>query len=245
MEKQDSLRKFDIVLLILSIYVVIELYLETAIDYTPEMEEFTYWADLFICTVFLFDFFRGLFKAEDKWLFIRYHWIDFISSIPMVGVLRIGRLVKVFRILRVIRSAKYMYRFFSSKDSFSSLKNLIILSIVIILLFTMSIYHSEHLINPEIQTVGDALWWTTITTISVGFLQDVSPVSIEGKVMSVALLLLGMVIFSTLIGSITDYFIEDEDINANVQEVNSKVDKLTKRIEELTEKIDQLSRDKS
>lgn len=242
MENEQKLRKFDIFLLVLSVYVVIELYLETAIDYTPEMEEFTFWADLVICIVFLFDFFRGLVLAEDKWLFIKFHWIDFISSIPMVGVLRVGRLVKVFRILRVVRSAKYLYKFFSARDSFSSLKNLVMLSVVIILMFTMSIYHSEHMINPQIQTIGDALWWTTITTISVGFLQDISPVSVEGKFISVVLLLLGMVIFSTLIGSITDFFIEDEDINDNVIEVSGKVDELNAKIDALTEKIDKLTK---
>ncbi len=234
------MKNFDKLLLVLSLYVVVELYLGTVIDYTPAIMEFTFWADLVICAVFLYDFFRGLIKADNKWLFIRYHWIDFISSIPMVGVLRVGRLVKVFRILRVIRSAKIVFQFFSAKNSFNSLKNLIILSVVIIFLFTLSIYHSEHLINPQISTFGDALWWTTITTISVGFLQDVSPISVEGKFISVVLLLLGMVIFSTLIGAITDFFIEDEDINENVRSLSSQLDEMQDKIDNLNEKLDKV-----
>ena len=234
------MKNFDKLLLVLSLYVVVELYLGTVIDYTPVIREFTFWADLVICVVFLYDFFRGLIQAEDKWLFIRYHWIDFISSIPMVGVLRVGRLVKVFRILRVIRSAKIIFQFFSAKNSFNSLKNLIILSVVIIFLFTLSIYHSEHLINPQISTFGDALWWTTITTISVGFLQDVSPISVEGKFISVVLLLLGMVIFSTLIGAITDFFIEDEDINENVRSLSTQLDEMQDKIDNLNEKLDKV-----
>lgn len=234
------MRKFDIVLLVLSLYVVIELYVGTVMDYSPFMVEFTYYADLLICVIFLGDFFHGLYKADDKMLFWRYHWIDFISSIPMIGPLRIGRLVKVFRILRVVRSAKFMFKFWNAKDSFSSLKNMIILTIVIILLFAFSIYHSEHTINPQISTIGDAIWWTTITTISVGFLQDISPVSIEGKFISVVLLLLGMIIFSTLIGSITDFFIEDEDINMNVKEVSEKVDDLNEKLNEMNRKMDEL-----
>ena len=235
------MKKFDQLLLILSLYVVVELYLGTVIDYTPAMKEFTFWADLIICGVFLFDFFKGLKDADDKWLFIRYHWIDFVSSIPMVGVLRVGRLVKVFRILRVVRSAKIVFQFFSAKDSFNSLRNLVILSVVIIFLFTLSIYHSEHLINPQISSIGDALWWTTITTISVGFLQDISPASIEGKFISVVLLLLGMVIFSTLIGAITDFFIEDEDISENVKGLSSQLDRMQEKIDELNEKLDKVN----
>ncbi len=235
------MKKFDKLLLVLSLYVVVELYMGTVIDYTPAMKEFTFWADLVICAVFLFDFFKGLNKADDKWLFVRYHWIDFISSIPMVGVLRVGRLVKVFRILRVVRSAKIVFQFFSAKDSFNSLRNLIILSIVIIFLFTLSIYHSEHLINPQISTIGDALWWTTITTISVGFLQDISPASVEGKFISVVLLLLGMVIFSTLIGAITDFFIEDEDINENVRGLSNQLERMQGKIDELNDKLDKVN----
>jgi voltage-gated potassium channel len=234
------MRKFDIVLLVLSLYVVVELYLGTVIDYTPAIEDFTYYADLVICAIFLLDFFIGLFKADDKLLFIKYHWIDFVSSIPMVGALRVGRLVKVFRILRVVRSAKYMFKFFNAKDSFSSLKNMVMLTVVIIFLFSFSIYHSEHMINPQIATIGDAIWWTTITTISVGFLQDISPISVEGKLISVVLLLLGMVIFSTLIGSVTDFFIEDEDINENVKEVSEKVDDLTEKLNEMNRKMDEI-----
>jgi voltage-gated potassium channel len=234
------MKKFDIVLLVLSLYVVVELYLGTVIDYSPAMTEFTFYADLVICAIFLLDFFIGLFKADDKLLFIKYHWIDFVSSIPMVGALRVGRLVKVFRILRVVRSAKYMFKFFNAKDSFSSLKNMIILTIVIIVLFAFSIYHSEHMINPQISTIGDALWWTTITTISVGFLQDISPISIEGKFISVVLLLLGMIIFSTLIGSITDFFIEDEDINKNVNELSDKVDDLNGKMDSMNRKMDEI-----
>jgi voltage-gated potassium channel len=234
------MRKFDVVLLVLSLYVVVELYLGTVMDYSPFMEDFTYYADLVICVIFLGDFFHGLYKADDKQLFWKYHWIDFISSIPLVGPLRVGRLVKVFRILRVVRSAKYMFKFWNAKDSFSSLKNMVILTIVIILLFAFSIYHSEHMINPQIATIGDALWWTTITTISVGFLQDISPISIEGKFISVVLLLLGMVIFSTLIGSITDFFIEDEDINMNVKEVSEKVDDLNEKLNEMNRKMDEI-----
>lgn len=236
------MRKFDLLLLVLSIYVVIELYLGTVIDYPPVVVEVTFWMDILICAVFQFDFWRGYIKADNKWLFVRYNWIDFISSIPMVGALRVGRLVKVFRILRVVRSAKYLFKFFSARNSFGSLRNLSLLSVIIILLFTLSIYHSEHKINPEIQTLGDSLWWTTITTISVGFLQDIAPVSVVGKFISVILLLLGMMIFSTLIGAITDYFIEDEDINENVLILGNQIEKMSDKIDDLTKRLDEIKK---
>jgi voltage-gated potassium channel len=38
--------------------------------------------------------------------FMKLGWIDFISSIPMVGPLRYGRAIRVFRILRTLRGAR-------------------------------------------------------------------------------------------------------------------------------------------
>lgn len=52
--------------------------------------------------------------------------------------------------------------------------------------------------HPQIDTLGDALWWamTTVTTVGYG---DLHPVTAEGKLVAVALMIGGI----TLIGSIT------------------------------------------
>ena len=52
--------------------------------------------------------------------------------------------------------------------------------------------------SPEIDTLGDALWWamTTVTTVGYG---DLKPVSAEGRLVAVALMIAGI----TLLGSIT------------------------------------------
>ena len=91
-------------------------------------------------------------------------------------------------------------------------------------------------------SIGDSLWWTTITTITVGFLQDIPPVTVEGKIFSVVLILLGMIIFSTLTGTITDLFIEDEDIVAKLDEVSAKMDDVDKKLAELNDKLDNINK---
>lgn len=233
--------KFEMLLFYLSIYVVIELYMSSVLDYPPGVQPVLEWIDFGICMLFLYEFFTGIARAESKWTYFKHHWIDLISSIPTVGALRIGRVVRVIRILRVVRSAKYIFTFFNRKNSFSTFKNLIIISSLIILLFTLSFYHVEGNVNPYISTIGDSLWWTTVTTITVGFLQDIPPVTVEGKFLSVALILLGMIIFSTLTGTITDFFIEDEDIQANLKELTTKVEEIDRKMEMINDKLDRLS----
>lgn len=230
--------KFQILLLVLSVYVVIELYVSTLVVYAPETKQKLQWIDFGICMLFLYDFFSGLFRATDKWAYFKRNWIDLVSSIPTVEALRIGRIARIVRILRVIRSAKYIFTFFNKKNSAGTFKNLILISTMIILLFTVSFYQLEKGANPHISSMGDSLWWTTITTITVGFLQDIPPVTVEGKFLSVVLILLGMVIFSTLTGTITDLFIEDEDIQENLTELNKKVESLEMKLDEISKKLD-------
>ncbi len=234
---------FETLLLILSVYVVAELYVGTVIDYPANIKEILEYIDFGICILFLYDFFTGIWRAEDKWRYFKIHWIDLISSIPTVGFLRIGRIVRVIRILRVLRSAKYILNFFSKNNSFNTFRNLFFISILIIMMFTLSFYHAERHVNPFIDDVGDSLWWTTITTITVGFLQDIPPVTVEGKFLSIALILLGMIIFSTLTGTITDYFIGDEDIQESLDKLTEKADTLEKKLDEITQKLDKLQKD--
>lgn len=242
-EDTDRISVFQQILLWLSIYVVIELYVSSIVTYPDEIKEFLEIIDFGICLLFLYEFASGIYRAENRWKYFKNHWIDLISSIPTVDALRVGRLVRVIRILRVVRSAKYVFTFFSRKSSLNSFRNLIILSIGIILLFTLSFHHLEKNVNPHINSVTDSLWWTTITTITVGFLQDIPPVTPEGKFLSVVLILLGMVMFSTLTGTITDFFIEDEDIVDKLDEMSTKVESLEEKILLMSDKIDKLSKD--
>jgi len=238
----DKIPFFQKLLLFLSIYVVIELYISSTIDYSPTVALILERIDFVICILFLYEFFTGIYKAENRWHYFKFHWIDLISSIPTVGALRAGRIVRVIRILRVLRSAKYIVNFFNKNSSVNTFKYLMIGSVMTIMLFTLSFYHLEKDVNPNITDIGDSLWWTTITTITVGFLQDIPPVTVEGKFLSVALILLGMVIFSTLTGTITDLFIEDEDIVEKLDEVSNKMDDLDKKLNALSEKIDGLNK---
>ncbi len=240
--EKENVPFFQKLLLFLSFYVVIELYISTTIDYTPEASLLIERIDFVICMLFLYDFFTGIYRAENKWLYFKSHWIDLISSIPTIGVLRAGRAVRVIRILRVLRSAKYIVGFFNNTSSINTFKNLLIGSVMVIIMFTLSFYHLEKGINPNITDMGDALWWTTITTITVGFLQDIPPVTVEGKFLSVALILLGMIIFSTLTGTITDLFIEDEDIVEKLDVVNDKMDEMDKKLNEITKKLEELNK---
>ena len=224
---------WEVFLFILSIYVVVELYLSSMITYSDRTKSGLLVIDTIICGIFLTDFFYRFYKAKNKMKYLKSNWIDFISSIPMVGFLRIGRLVKIIRVLRVVRSGKFFFSIFNRNDSLKSLRNLGIIIFFLIILFSISIHQLEKEVNPSFDTLSESFWWTINSTISFSFFQDISPVSIEGKVISIVLILMGMVLFGTFISFVTDYFVTEEDIQEDVTSLHLKVDVLNEKLDAL------------
>jgi voltage-gated potassium channel len=153
----------------------------------------------------------------------------------MIGFLRVGRLIKIIRVLRVIRSGKMFFSIFSRNDSLKSLKNLGIIIFFLIILFSISIHQLEKEVNSSFDTLSESFWWTINSTITFSFFQDISPISLEGKFISVILVLMGMVLFGTFIGFVTDYFVEEEDIQEDVESLNLKIDKMNEKLDALIE----------
>ena len=62
--------------------------------------------DSLCCLVFQINFFSELFMASSKRWYIKNHWIDFITSIPIPAsheIMRSGRAIRLFRLLRILR----------------------------------------------------------------------------------------------------------------------------------------------
>lgn len=234
-ERTARISKFDKLLLVLSIYVVIELYVSTIYNYPPQIFFWLQVIDTIICGIFLFDFFRGLYRAENKWHFIRKNWIDFIASIPFLLSLRIGRVAKIFRVLRLLRSGKVILSIINKNDSLNTFRSLLFINVFLILIFTLSIHHLEKNINPAFESLEASFWWTLLTSISLGYLQDIPPITTEGKVLSVVLIVMGMVLFGTLISTITDSFVTEEEIDDDVK-------KMQKQLNEMELKLDRIEK---
>jgi len=114
-------------MLVLSVYVLGALFIETVFKLSPQVTSLLQSLDTAICFVFLWDFFHRLYLAENKlkFFFLKWGWVDLISSIPMMDSFRWGRIVRVFRILRSIRSAKFILREFADICLFRDLEKVV------------------------------------------------------------------------------------------------------------------------
>jgi hypothetical protein len=68
---------------------------------------------------------------------------------------------------------------------------------VVILWSSVGIFMMENGINDHIQTFSDAIWWSIVTTTTVGY-GDISPVSIGGRIIAVFLMITGIGMIGTL-----------------------------------------------
>src|SRR5687768_6389078 len=113
--RAEQLGPFQLVILVLSIYVLIALFVEAAVDLPAEVERLLRRIDSAICAVFLLDFCIRFARSRDRLCFMRWGWIDLLSSSPMVDAFRWGRLVRIIRILRILRafrSTRVLVRYF-------------------------------------------------------------------------------------------------------------------------------------
>lgn len=196
--KEKGSAIYQLILLILSIYVLIALVIESLIAKDEEVKQVLQTIDFSICLIFLSDFFYNLYRAENKLKYLKWGWVDLLSSIPVVDPFRWGRLARVVRILRVFRAAKSFKILYNSilRSRYQSLTLIILL--ISFLTFSVSatlILEFERSYTSEIQTSKDALWWALLNILNakVSLTQAQSP---GGELVTIVLNKVGLLIFA-------------------------------------------------
>lgn len=122
--------------IVLPVHALVVLFIDTIAVLPPEISSLLTLIDDGICVFFLFDFVIRFRRAEDRLSFMKWGWIDMVSSIPAIGVLRAGRvfrLLRLLRILRAVRSTKLLiaYAFQNRKQgTFSAVAVLSVLLVI-------------------------------------------------------------------------------------------------------------------
>jgi len=208
-KKDDRIDLFGFFILVLSVYVLTALLIDTLFVLDPQISLVLKFVDDFVCVVFLIEFVVRFFRAESKLKFMRWGWIDLISSIPTMEYLRIGRifrLIRLLRIIRAIRSMKELVHHFRKNRVESTVVSMVIIAVLLLIFSSISILKAEDVPNGNIKTASDAVWWAfgTITTIGYG---DLYPVTTSGRVVAAILIIFGVGLFGTLSGLVTSWFI--------------------------------------
>jgi voltage-gated potassium channel len=209
--EKNTLTSINVLAIILSIYVLSIFIIETIFTLPSEIVKVLDFIDNIICVFFLFDFFIRFYKAENKLQFMKWGWIDLISSIPSFEALRFGRLLRLIRLIRVLRafrSTKNIVNHIYKKKSDGAFTTVAIIAILTLIFSSISILQFEDAPDSNIKTAEDALWWACSTISTVGY-GDKFPVTTEGRIIGVVLMIVGGGLFGTMTGFFASWFVED------------------------------------
>jgi voltage-gated potassium channel len=199
----------QLVMLVLSVYVLMALFVSTFFKLSPEMSSLLQTLDTIICFIFLGDFFCSLYRAKSKRAFLKWGWIDFISSIPMLTLFRWGRIVRIvriFRVLRGVRSLKFIFGFLFENRARGTFGTVLLITVMLVIFSSIAILNVETAPEANIRTDGDALWWAASTVTTAGY-GDKYPVTPEGRIIGVILMAAGVGLFGTLTAYIASVFL--------------------------------------
>jgi voltage-gated potassium channel len=212
--KKEKLSYFDIVIIALSIYILFALLIETIFVLTPELSRLLVIIDNFICLIFIVDFITRLFKADSKLKFMKWGWIDLLSSIPNISFLRYGRvvrLIRLFRLLRAFRSTKSLIHYVFRNKQKGAFSTVALIALLMVIFCSIAILQVENSPNSNIHTAEDAIWWAFVTVTTVGY-GDKYPVTTEGRIIAGMLMVTGVGLFGTFTGFIASWFLGEKKV---------------------------------
>jgi len=167
--KERGSAVYQVFLLFLSIYVLIVLFVESFIVVDKEISIVLQRIDLFICLLFLLDFFVNLYCAESKIRYLKWGWLDLAASIPMLDPLRWGRLARIIRIVRFLRTIKSLKVLVQAimNSRFQSLTLVVLLiTFVTYTVCASLIIELERGFDSELSTADSALWWAFLNLMN-------------------------------------------------------------------------------
>jgi voltage-gated potassium channel len=166
-------------------------------------------AELALTVIFVAEYVSRLVAAEDRLQYMRGHVIDVLALVPPVRALRVLRLL---RLVRLVRAFAGFYRAALHLQGIARHRGfawLVVAWLSVMAIASAGVYVAEHGVNRLFDSPFDALWWgvTTLTTVGYG---DTVPVTPEGRLAAMVLMLLGIGLFSAITASITSYFVSQD-----------------------------------
>ena len=193
--------RFEIVMSVAVIASIVIMALETFALPTG-LKEALFVADALLSLAFVAEYLFRVATAENKRAYITsfYGIIDLVAIFPiLVHAFASARVIRLLRVLRVIRLLK-LKRYNDALDRYRRALKLIAaeatlftgVAFVFIISFAFLIYEVEHELQPDkYGNIFDSVWWAVISLTTVGY-GDVYPITIAGRMLTLAMVLTGM-----------------------------------------------------
>lgn len=198
----DALR-WIILALSIALIVAISIDIFNRVDFINDRRymKFQFW----VCMVFVADFFIELLLTPrgQRGRYMRRRWIYLLLSIPYLSVIRhygidanpaILYCIRFVPLARGILALVIIYSYLTHHNQLKSiLASYLTVLIIAVYMASLIFFEHEHAVNPPVSSFWEALWWGGMQVTTLGC--DIYPVTVVGKILSVILSIMGMIMF--------------------------------------------------
>lgn len=202
----------NMIVLILSVLLIVWISLDTfkKVNFLENHAYMTF--QLWVCIIFVLDFFVELRYSHNKWRFVRHRLVFLFLSIPYLNIINLMNIhltpdalyfVRFIPLARGALALSIVISYLSSNAVTSLFMSYLSIMILVGYFCSLIFYQREAGVNPEVNSYWTALWWSAMNMSTVGC--DISPVTVSGKIVAVVLPVSGMIIFPLFTVYLTDY----------------------------------------
>lgn len=174
-----------------------------------------------------------------RWLINRWGWLTLLGSLP-APFASVGRLLAAWLTLRHIRRADLAAVSVSivTKRAQSTLLGVLLVAILVFDIAGILILRMESA-SPDanIRDASDALWWGYVTMATVGY-GDRYPVTGSGRLIGVALMTIGVALFSVITSYLADWFRRPRAVKARHLPPDAPIGEVTALLAGLRQALD-------
>ena len=234
MLKKNFYKWFKAALAIVSI-VLIVLDFAAIIDINGTNSKW-FWLNNIILIILAIDYFYRLYLAKDRQAFFRNNIFELVAIIP-VGIAfnwmkfaQLGDIGLYFRLLRLIRLAGLVGML---KDILHThgILYVIYFSIAFLMLGSVAISITEHV------SLDQAFWWAITTASTVGYgdisRHTISPQSLLGKLVILAMILIGVGVMGIVTSSLTAYLMRRNEGKVSIKDKDAELTLILDKLDRL------------
>lgn len=234
MLKKNFYKWFKATLAIVSI-VLIVLDFAAIIDINGTNSKW-FWLNNIILIILAIDYFYRLYLAKDRRAFFRNNIFELVAIIP-IGIAfnwmkfaQLGDIGLYFRLLRLIRLAGLVGML---KDILHThgILYVIYFSIAFLMLGSVAISITEHV------SLDQAFWWAITTASTVGYgdisRHTISPQSLLGKLVILAMILIGVGVMGIVTSSLTAYLMRRNEGKVSIKDKDAELTLILDKLDRL------------